>query len=137
MKKREPQDSRFFNISTPLFSENEVHGQNQAGEPGEVVPTEGVGAHEEEREEGEDREGDDLLQDLELPDRKRAAELGGAEAVGRHLEAILEEGDAPTQQHDDGQPEAFEPRLESDMPVPRQRHEGIGDDEQSDGGDSS
>lgn len=120
-----------------LLLKNKIHGQNQTDEAGEVIPTEGIGAHEEEGEEGEDREGDDLLQDLELPDGERSAELGRPDAVGGDLETILEEGDAPTQQHDGGQPEAFEPRLEGDVPVPCQRHEGVGDDEQHDGGDSA
>lgn len=120
-----------------LFPENEVHGENQAGEAGEVVPPERIGLHEEEREEREDRERDDFLDDLELPDGERPAELGRTDAVGRNLETILEQGDAPAQQNDGRQPEPFEPRLERDVPVPGQRHESVGDDEQHDGGDSA
>jgi len=46
----------------------------------------------EEGEDGEDDEGDDLLDDLELDGR----EAVGADAVGGNLQAVLEEGDAPT-----------------------------------------
>ncbi len=49
---------------------NEVDGQDHAEESGEVVPAQGVGLHEDEREDREDREGDNLLDDLQLPDRE-------------------------------------------------------------------
>ena len=67
---------------------------------------------------------------------KGPPELGRTDAVGRDLEAVFEEGDAPTQEDDGHGPETFEPRFEGDMPVPGQRHEGVGDDEQQNGGKS-
>lgn len=116
-----------------LFAEDEVDGQNQAEESGEVVPAQRIRAHEDQREDGEDRERDDLLDHLELPDREGTAEFGAADAVGRDLKAIFKQGDAPAQQHDGHEAEALEPRFEGDMPVPGQRHESVGDDEQNDG----
>jgi len=95
-----------------------------------MVPPERIGLHEDEREKGEDRERDNLLDDLELPNGNRPAELRRADAVGRDLETIFQEGDSPAQQHDSGHPETFEPRFERDMPVPRQRHESVRHDEQ-------
>ncbi len=101
-----------------------------------MVPAQGVGFHEDQREDGEDRERYDLLNHLEFPDRERTSEFGAADAVGGDLEAVFEQRDAPAQQNDGRQPEAFEPRFEGDMPVPRQRHKGVGDDEQQNGGET-
>ena len=72
---------------------------------------------------GKDRknaQGDHLLNDLELGGGKGDI----ADAVGGHLEAVLEEGDAPTdenhgQQGPLGAPEVFQ------MSIPRQGHEEV------------
>ena len=101
-----------------------------------MVPAQGVGFHKDQREDGEDRERYDLLNHLQFPDRERASELGRSDAVGRDLEAVFEQGDAPAEEHDDHQSEAFEFGFEGDMPVPGQRHEGVGDDEQQNGGET-
>ena len=46
-----------------------------------------------------------------LPDRERTSEFGAADAVGGDLEAVFEQRDAPAQQNDGRQPEAFEPAI--------------------------
>ena len=119
-----------------LFPEDEVDRQYQAEETCEVVPAQGVRLHENQREQREDRERDHFLDDFQLPDRERPAELRRPDAVGRNLEAVFEQGDAPAQQDDRQHAEAFEFRFECDMPVPCERHEGVRYDEQGDGGDS-
>ena len=81
-----------------LFPEDEVDRQYQAEETCEVVPAQGVRLHENQREQREDRERDYLLDDFQLPDRERPAELRRPDAVGRNLEAVFEQGDAPAQQ---------------------------------------
>ena len=126
----------FASLPPRLFAEDEVDGHDQTDEAGQMVPAQGVGLHEDQREDREDRQRDDLLDDLQLPDRERTSEFGRAEPVGRHLETILEEGDSPAHQDDQHQAEALEPRFEGDLPVPGQRHEGVGDDEQRYGGNS-
>ena len=50
-----------------------------------------------------------ILKHLEFPDRERTSEFGAADAVGGDLEAVFEQRDAPAQQNDGRQPEAFEP----------------------------
>lgn len=120
-----------------LFAEDEVDGQNQAEESCEVVPAQRVGAHEHQGEDREHRQRDDLLNDLELPDRIGAAEFGASQAVCRDLEAILEQGDEPAHQDNGQEPETLEMRLEGDMAVPRKGHEGVRDDEQYDSGESA
>src|ERR1039458_1434636 len=74
-----------------------------------------------EGEDGEDDEGDDLLDDLELDGR----EAGGADAVGRHLQAVLEEGDAPTDEDD--LPERVLAVFQ--VAVPGNGHKDVGEDE--------
>src|ERR1039458_2765480 len=68
---------------------------------------------------------DHFLDDLELD----GAETSGADAVGGHLEAVLEEGDRPTDENH--LPERLVP--ESEVPVPGKRHEDVGEDEENDG----
>ena len=78
-----------------LFPEDEVDRQYQAEETCEVVPAQGVRLHENQREQREDRERDHFLDDFQLPDRERPAELRRPDAVGRNLEAVFEQRDAP------------------------------------------
>ena len=75
--------------------------------------------HVEDRERDEDAEGDDLLDDLQLGQREPPV----AEPVGRHLDQVFEEGDAPA--HQDGDqpvPGAQVPQVR----VPGEGHENIG-----------
>ena len=94
-----------------------------------MVPAQRVGFHEDQREDGEHRERHDLLNDFQLPDRERTAEFGASDAVGRDLKAVFEQRDSPAQQDDGEYPESFEFGFEGDMPVPCQRHEGVGNHE--------
>src|SRR5712691_649027 len=104
--------------------EREEDRRQQAGEGGQVVPAERFL----QVEQGENREHaqrDDFLDDLQL----RSRELPIAQPVGWHLKAILEEGDEPADQHD-----GIDRRgAELEVAVPRESHEDIGHDEQSDG----
>ena len=46
-----------------------------------MVPAQGVGFHEYQREDGEDRKRYDFLNHLQFPDRERASEFGAADTV--------------------------------------------------------
>lgn len=120
-----------------LFAEDEIDGQNQADETRQVVPPQGVRFHEDDGEDREDQQGDDFLDHFELPDREGASQLGAADAVGRDLETVFEQGDPPAEQDDGQHPEALYFGFESDMPVPSQCHKGIGKDQQGDGGEGT
>ena len=72
-----------------------------------------------------DNKGDDFLDGLELRGGKRPV----ADAVGRHLETIFREGDQPADQ--DGERERSV--LVFQMPVPREGHEDVGNDQEDDG----
>ena len=76
---------------------------------------------------GKDEERDTLLHHFQLNQREGAAIAYEAHAVGRHLTAVLEEGNAPRENDD-----AYEwPRLadaclaEFQMPIPSKRHEDV------------
>jgi len=97
---------------------------HQAKPGGSVVPAH-VAAEVESGENSKNRKRDNLLDHLEL-DRREAAV---SKAVGRDLEAIFEEGDAPAEEDD------LPKRLLSkfQMTVPGDGHKNIGEDEKHDG----
>lgn len=74
-----------------------------------------------------DRKTDDLLYDLELDKREGTSVTGKANTIGRHLQAILEESNTPTECYDcDKRPIAGGTGLiKFEMPIPRQGHEYI------------
>src|SRR5690606_31765002 len=73
-----------------LRAEDEIHRAKQAQPRPQVVKLQRL-LHVQHAERHEDREGDDLLHDLQLPDR----ELGVTDAIGRHHDQVFEQGDAP------------------------------------------
>ena len=83
-------------------------------------------------EHGEDDERDDLLDDLELHQREGAAVAREADAVGGNLAGVLEERDAPRKE-DDGKQRPMGGDfhlLQLQVPIPGERHEDVGHDEQ-------
>lgn len=79
----------------PSLHEDKVYRQNEATESGKVVPVQCFATEEHGGEHGEDNERDDLLDDLQLHQREGAAVARKADAVGRYLAGILEQGNAP------------------------------------------
>ena len=74
-------------------------------------------------EHAEDHQRNDFLDDLELD----GIELNSADAVGRHLKAVLEESDAPTDEND------LPKRLmtEPEVTIPGKSHEDVRDGEKN------
>src|SRR5476649_19710 len=110
-----------------LASERALEDEKGAGgDEGEAHPmVEGDLLAEIEHGEGREHgERDHLLHGLELGRRVN----GMAPTIGRHRQAILEEGNAPARQ--DHQPQR--PVGELEMPVPGERHEDAGDQQQDD-----
>jgi hypothetical protein len=104
--------------------EDKEGSQSDAGEAEAVVPFEGI-AKIGDGKNGKDRESDDFLNGFELG----AGEFVRPDAIGRNLEAVFEEGDAPT-----GQNHLPERRIAIfQMTVPGEGHEDIGDGEKNDG----
>ena len=67
-----------------------------------MVPVELLMLEDEVRDDGEHHEGDALLDNLQLHEVKGTAVIDKAQTVGRHLAAVLEEGNA-LREYDDTQ----------------------------------
>ena len=106
------------------FVKNEKDRQTDTDKSRGVIPTQ-LFAQIGHGKDGEDREGNDLLDSLEL----RRAEFERPNAIGGHLKAVFEESDPPT--CDDDFPKSFAAVFE--MAVPCEGHEDIGDGEKKDG----
>ena len=90
-----------------------------------MVPLEGVALDKEYGKEREDHQRDNLLDNLELPEGKWAAQLGATYAVGGHLEAVLKKCDTPADKHDAYHAVALQLRLECNVSIPCQCHKDI------------
>ena len=99
-----------------------------------MVPVELLAAEEHHSEQGEDHQGDYLLENFELHEGERASVAHEAHSVGRHLEGVFGEGNSPRE--DDYEPQglvgADARSLELEVPIPGESHENIGDDEHPD-----
>ena len=94
-----------------------------------MVPLQRLPTEEDHREEREDRNRHHLLDYLELHQAEGTAVADVAVAIGRDLEGVLEESQAPAQQ--DHQIEwcvvGDDPHLlQLDVPVPREGHKDVG-----------
>ncbi len=101
-----------------------------------MVHAECLAAEHQQREHREDRQRHHLLNDLELDERERPAVARESEPVGRHLKAVFEKRDAPTDedQGDQGQMSAAAVgRGEFEVAVPCDGHEYVCDHQQADG----
>ena len=83
---------------------------------------------------GEDRQRDTFLNNLQLNQIERSAVSCKTNAVGRHLTTVLEEGDTPREGDNANQgPVAGRASLlQFQMPVPGKCHEDIAQDEEQD-----
>ena len=103
-----------------------------------MIPFQGFGFEKQERKRREHQQRDDLLDHLQLHQRERPAVFPEADAVGRHHQAVLEKGDQPTDQDQPEQAGFFKEFqvLEFQVPVPGDRHEDVGEEEEENGGDT-
>ena len=92
-----------------------------------MVVGEGLVLEDHEHEDSEDRKGDELLDDLELPEIERSAVTDEADRVGGHHEGVLNQRDAPTEKDHQRQRQLAKPSraLQLQMTVPRERHEHV------------
>src|SRR5690606_7906363 len=112
-----------------------INCQHEKAKTDEMIEPEGLIFKEYHRKEDENEQGYDFLQHLKLNQRKRAAHFTVADAVGRHLKEILEQCDAPADEHNRNQSQVFEPFqfFEFEVSVPGQGHESVGKDQQQNG----
>lgn len=83
---------------------------------------------------GENNEGDDLLDDFELPEVEGAAAFAVADTVCGDLEDVLEECDAPAEEDDCDKTDLAKSvgLFQTQVTVPGEGHESVGNDEQKD-----
>ena len=112
-------------VVVPLLSEYEVDRGDKAGEARKMIPLQGVALDEQHGEQREDHKRDNLLDNLQLPQREGASELGTADTVGGNLKAVLKECYAPANQHDGNHAVTLQTRLKGDVAIPRERHKDI------------
>ena len=123
-------------MKTPSFLENEEYGKHQEHEPDRVVQAKRLILEQHDGKDGKNDESDRFLEDFELPQVQRSSVLDVADAIGRDLETILEQGDSPTDQNDGREAESGEPVrffLEFQMAVPRECHEDVRENQKNDG----
>ena len=78
-----------------LFHKYQIYGTDDEQESEDVVPMEVRALKQDVRDDTEYRNGYTLLNHLQLHNVERSSVGAEAQAVGRHLTAILKEGDAP------------------------------------------
>src|SRR5580700_9911050 len=101
--------------------EHKESPRDQAAERSKVIPMQLI-AEVKRREDAKDRQGDDLLNHLQLVRRKRLR----ADPVSWHLQAVFEESNAPTDKNH--LPQRHLAKLQ--VPVPRKSHKNVRADEQ-------
>lgn len=112
-------------IASLLFLKDKVHSQHQTCKTHKVVPLQPL-VHEYHHKEREDHKRHHLLNNLQVPQRKWASHSLAADAVGRYLEAVLEECYRPANEDDSDDAIALQPRLKGDVSIPSQGHKDIG-----------
>ena len=97
-----------------------------------MVPLQGFALEEEDYHDGEDRQGDRFLDDLELDQAEGTAVDSGSDPVGRDHQGIFQQGDAPGKQnHQNQRPAVGDVHFRKlEMAVPGQRHEDVGANQQ-------
>ena len=116
-----------------LFEEKE-YGQDEQGEPDEMVEAEVLVFETDKGQDGEDGQRERLLDHLELPEVEGAAVACVADAVGGNHETVFQASHQPAEQDDDGERQLAESRhaLELEVAIPGEEHETVADYEQKD-----
>src|ERR1700743_209587 len=122
-------------VGNVLLLKDKIDRAYQQEKGGDVIPPKGKILEEDERKGSKDHQGDHFLDDLELQEIEGTALPLEADAIGRHLETILKEGNTPAQENDGEHgrmPCAVLPE-KTQMPVPGHRHKGVGKGQEADG----
>lgn len=103
-----------------------------------MVPLEGFGAEQGDSQGGEHRDGNGLLDNLQLHEAEGSAVDAAPDVVGGNHEEVFDEGDTPAgENHEDQRPVGADVHLlQLEVAVPGEGHEEVADDEEDDGDDS-
>lgn len=103
-----------------------------------MVPMEGFALKQHRDNYGEDEQGDDLLNDLQLDERKGTSIIDKTNAISGHLAHVFEEGNPPRKGDNSNQGPVFTNArfAQLQVSVPSKGHKYIAQHEQKDGVDS-
>ena len=94
-----------------------------------MIPMERLALERRGTEKDENDQSNNLLYHLELHQTERTTIVAKPDAIGRYLEAILEQGQKPTEQNDTEQRQMGEPAellAHLQMAIPSARHKNVG-----------
>ena len=103
-----------------------------------MVPMEGFALKQHRDHDGEDEQGDDLLNHLQLDEREGTSIVNKTDAIRRHLADILKESDTPREGDNGNQGPilAYPCFAQLQVTIPRKGHKNIAQHEQEYGIDS-
>ena len=121
-----------------LLQEREEDCADDQHEGHDVVPLECFSAEHGDSHGGEHRDGNGLLDDLQLHEAEGPAVDAAPDVVGGNHEEVFDEGDTPAgENHEDQRPVGADVHLlQLEVAVPGKGHEEVADDEKDDGDDS-
>ena len=95
-----------------------------------MIPAKSLRSKQQHGKNRKNRQGNHFLNDLELPEIKRAAVFRITDPVGGNLKTVFKQGDSPTKQNDSRQTPVAEPVhfFKFQMPVPGKSHKYIRED---------
>ncbi len=110
-----------------LILGQEIDRQDEKRKADEMVEAQGLALEEEDREDGEHRERDDLLNDFELDEAEGAAIANVANAIGWDLAAIFKKSHTPTDEYDGEQRQVSAPLCgaQAQMTIPSYGHKAV------------
>ena len=125
---------KFIGAAHPFsLQEDEVYGGDKAEEGGKMVPLQGLALEYEHGEDGEDSDGEHLLDNLQLHQGEGSAVALESDAVAVHLADVFGKGKEPRGKDDDeegGMVGDDAHGLELEMAIPGECHEYVGEYQQ-------
>ena len=121
-------DKTIFSPYTALLQEHEEYGSDEASEGYEMIPLQCLALEEDDGEDGEDGDGDYLLNHLKLHQGESTAIADESHTIGRHLAGILKERQEPADEDDDVEWRVVRDDfhlLKLQMAIPSERHKDV------------
>lgn len=118
-----------------LFTEDKINCQDEEAETYPMVPTKRFGFEQQGGENHKYYQGDYLLQHFEFNQGKWTSVSFETKAVGRHLEKILKQGNAPADEDNGQQPQVLKPLhfVKFEVAIPGKSHEDVRQNKEADG----
>ena len=114
-------------IGKELFLENKIDSKNQEQKTNGMIQTKRFRFEKQDRETSKNDQGNDLLNDFELPKVEWTAIFRKSNTIRRNLKTVFKKCDSPTNQYDRWKSETSKPvhLIEFQMPIPSERHKNV------------